>query len=112
MNFPDLVPDRMCKTDITVSIESEELDENGAPIIALDTVLKCFWQGKAQKVLDTQKKLIRISGNAYFNGDIAPDLAEITGGYVILFGEKREINRGFKARNLDGTVNYTKLEII
>lgn len=112
MKYPDLIPDAICKTDIHVYIEKEELTEDGAPIISIDKDLKCFYQGSAKKVLDSQKKSIVLSGEAYFNGDIAPDVVEITGGYVILFGEKREINRGFKARNLDGTVNYTRLEII
>lgn len=112
MKYPSLVPDKMCKTDIHVYIEDEGLTEDGAPIIALDKDLKCFWQGKSKKVLDIQKKSIMISGTAYFNGDIVPNLAEIVGGSVVLFGEKRNINQGFKARNLDGTVNYTKLEIV
>lgn len=36
----------------------------------------------------------------------------IISGHVIIFGRRREIARGTKARNLDGSVNYTKLEVI
>ena len=45
-------------------------------------------------------------------GDIAPSLAVISSGYVIVFGQKRQIYRGTKARNPNGTVNYTELELM
>lgn len=32
-------------------------------------------------------------------------------GYVMIFGRRREIVRGTKARNLDGSVNYTRLDV-
>ena len=47
-----------------------------------------------------------------FDGDIAPDMAVISGGTVEVFGEKRRIERGMKARNPDGSVNYTRLEVV
>lgn len=42
-------------------------------------------------------------------GEMASDLAVF--GHVIIFGRKRQIVRGTKARNLDGTVNYTRLDV-
>jgi hypothetical protein len=36
----------------------------------------------------------------------------IISGYVMIFGRRRKIVNGHKARNLDGSVNYTKLEVI
>jgi hypothetical protein len=36
----------------------------------------------------------------------------IISGYVVIFGRRRTIVNGCKARNLDGSVNYTKLEVI
>jgi hypothetical protein len=35
----------------------------------------------------------------------------IASGHVIIFGQKREIVKGTKARNLDGSVNYTRLDV-
>ena len=41
------------------------------------------------------------------------DTSEIViSGYVVIFGRRRKIVNGCKARNLDGSVNYTKLEVI
>lgn len=36
----------------------------------------------------------------------------IVSGYVVIFGRKRRITKGTKARNFDGTVNYTRLDVI
>jgi hypothetical protein len=37
---------------------------------------------------------------------------DIISGYVVLFGRQRKITNAFKARNFDGTVNYTRLDVI
>lgn len=112
MIYPSLIPDMVCNIDIHVCIEEEGLTEDGAPIKAIDKELKCFYESKARKILTNDKKTIQLSARAFFNGDIAPNLSEITGGKVVVFGETRVIYQGFKARNPDGTVNYTRLEII
>ena len=36
----------------------------------------------------------------------------IVSGYVVIFGRRRDIVCGCKARNLDGSVNYTRLDVI
>ena len=45
-------------------------------------------------------------------GDIAPGISVISDGEVKVFEGKRNIYKVEKARNPDGTVNYTKLELI
>ena len=112
MKYPELVPDRVCKTPVSICIEAEGITEDGAPMAALKADLKCNYQDKAKTILTAEKKLIEITGTALFNGDIAPDLPVISGGSITIFGEKRRIASGMKARNPDGTVNYTKLEVI
>ena len=46
-----------------------------------------------------------------FYGDIAPDVPVISCGVATVFGVERTIISGEKARNPDGTVNYTRLEL-
>ncbi|MDY2725679.1 MAG: hypothetical protein SOV36_02530 [Anaerostipes faecalis] len=112
MIWPELVPDFMCTTDIHVTIDSEEVGEEGQPIHLLDADLKCNYQDKGKRILTNEQKIVQITGSALFNGDIAPDIPVISGGTVRIFGIERGIAVGEKARNMDGTVNYTRLELI
>lgn len=112
MVYPSLVRKEDCKTDIKVVLYSEGTTEEGEPIIAFESDLKCNYQDKAKRVLTAEKVLIQLTGKAYFEGDIAPNLPVISGGQVIVFGETRLIYQGTKARNPNGSVNYTELEIM
>lgn len=110
MKYPSLVPPAVCRTDITLEIDSEDLDEDGAPVQAFAGTLKCNWQDGGKMELTGQQKFIRITGTAYFNGDICPSVSNITSGYGTVFGQRRPIAEGRKARNPDGTVNYTEVK--
>ena len=112
MKYPSLVPNSICKTDIVVTLSEEGITEDGAPISIGPLELKCNYQDSAKMVLSDQKKLVQISGRAYFNGDICPELPVISSGQVIVFGKTRDIMQGIKARNPDGTVNYTELILV
>lgn len=111
MKWPELVPDKYCKTEVRVVIFSENLTEDGAPQIVFDKVLKCNYQDKAKQVLNIQKQLITLTGTALFNNDIVPELPIIASGYVEVFGVKRTIYEGTKCRNPDGSVNYTRIDL-
>lgn len=137
MKYPNLVPKILCKTDIHIVIYGEGLTEEGEPIVMYDGNLKCNYQDSGKTVMTAEKKLVEITGTAYFPGDVCPKLDVITDGYAeikhkykLLSGPditpskslqpgkqdcittQRKILRGTKARNPDGTVNYTKLELI
>ena len=86
MKWPELIPKSMCQTDIHIRIDSEEIGEEGQPIV-------------------------QVTGSALFCGDIAPDVPVISCGVATVFGVERTIISGEKARNPDGTVNYTRLEL-
>ena len=112
MIYPKLVREKDCKTDIHVVLYGEGTTEDGEPIIALEEDLKCNYQDKAKRVLTAEKVLVQLTAKAYFVGDIAPNLAVISSGKINVFGETRNIYQGTKARNPDGTVNFTELEIM
>lgn len=109
MKYPNLVPDRVCRTPIKIVIDRDELNEDGDPVEAFKADLNCNWQDGAKTILTGEQKYIRITGKALFNGDICPDLPVIASGYGVVFGERRTICDGIKARNPDGTVNYTEV---
>lgn len=109
MKYPHLVPASVCKTPIRIVIEQEGLSEEGEPLTAFDQELKCNWQDGASTILTAEQKYVRITGKALFDGDICPDLPVISSGYGIIFGARRRICDGIKARNPDGSVNYTEV---
>ncbi|MDD3021462.1 MAG: hypothetical protein PHX61_10885 [Alphaproteobacteria bacterium] len=109
MKYPKLV--RTAKTPIHITIASEETNEFGERDHIVNGDFLCNYQGKAKTIFTSDKTAVVITGTALIDGDIAPDTGEITGGTVEIFGETREIYTGTKARNPDGTVNYTKLDL-
>lgn len=112
MKYPCLVPKRLCKTDIHLEIEREGLNEYGEPLEIVNYTGKCNYQDKARTVLTTEKKLVEISGSALFPGDICPQLSVISGGTAFIFDAERRVLEGRKARNPDGTVNFTEVLLI
>ena len=137
MKYPSLVPPHLCRTPAHVVIYGEGISEDGEPIKALEGDFKCNYQDGAKTILTKEQKYVEISGSALFNCDIAPEIPAISDGEAYIFlrymlypnerlkpdevlmpgtqnqiGRKRKILKGTKARNPDGSVNYTRLELI
>ena len=110
MKFPQLVPDRVCTTAVTV-YRTGGLNRDGSKKHIVIFEGKCFHSEKATQKLNAEKQLITLSGTALFNGDIAPD-SPIIDGYAEIGGMEYKIYSSEKAKNIDGTVNYTRLELI
>lgn len=111
MNYPRLVPDRVCTTPITVYREGG-LNKDGSPKRTVIYEGKCNYSEKTCQRMTADKQLITLNAVALFNGDIAPDADSITGEVYVLHGIHRRIYASQKGRNPDGTVNYTRLELI
>lgn len=109
--WPDLILPQFCTTDIVVKIESEELNENGTSKNTVEWSGKCNYQDKSKRVYSTDKSYVEITGTCLISGDIVPDFVVIPRGKAVVFGVEREIAQGMKARNPDGSVNYTKLDL-
>ena len=109
MTWPNLVQDWMCQTPITLVIEDEGLTEDGAPAEVFSAELLCNWQDGGKVELTPEQKYVRITGKALFPGDICPEVPVIAAGYGIVDGARRTIAYGSKARNADGSVNFTEV---
>lgn len=112
MKYPCLVKKSMCKTDITCEFEREGLNQYGEPLEMIKFTGKCNYQDKARTVFTAEKKTVQITGTALFPGDICPELPTISGGTAVIFGVKRRIEQGTKARNPDDSVNYTEVMLV
>ena len=110
MKFPRLVPDRVCTTAVTV-YRTDGLNRDGTKKRTVIFEGKCSYSEKSRQKLSAEKQLITLSGSALFNGDIAPD-SPIIDGYAEIGGREYKIYSSEKAKNVDGTVNYTRLELI
>ncbi len=113
MNYPCLVLKKDCTTPVVVTLYEEGVSRTGGPLICLDKAeLRGNYQDRAKTIFTKEKKEVTMTGSLYFRGDICPESPVISGGEVEIFGVKRQIVLGMKARNPDGTVNYTKLELM
>ncbi len=112
MKYPCLVPKRLCRTDIVLSFDREGLNEYGEPLEPLEYSGKCNYQDRARTVLTAEKKLVEITGTVLVPGDACPDLPVISGGSAVVFGVRRRILQGRKARNPDGSVNHTEVMLV
>lgn len=110
MKYPKLV--RMANTPCTVEIDAEEVGRYGARTHTVKIEAKCNYQSGGFTKVTADKQIITLSAKAYFDGDIAPDIPEITAGKCNVLGVSRDIYKGTKARNPDGSVNYTLLELV
>jgi hypothetical protein len=109
MKWVELVPDRICTTPIKVLFENG-LNEDGSP--HQETVFSgnCNYSEKAKTVFDGERKAVRLSAVALFNGDISP--GKDIEGCVEVGNTTRRIFSFSRGRNPDGTVNFTQLELI
>ena len=108
--WPCLVLPQYCKTSIKVTIECEDLNENGTPV-TVEWEGMCNYQDQSKRVYKDDKAVIEVVGICLIPGDIAKDLALLPSGKVAVNGIERNLIKGIKARNPDGTVNYTQLEL-
>lgn len=111
MIFPELIKKEYCNTNIKGKIYSEGIDKFGEPI-EYEFSNKCNYQSCCKTIFKDNTKLVQVTGKCFFNGDLIPELSEISSGEVEINGQTRKINLGTKARNLDGTVNFTVLELL
>ena len=112
MKYPCLIPQRLCRTDVNIVLEQEGVTEYGEPLPTYNYIGKCNYQDKAKTVYTAEKKLVQITGSILIPGDICPELPVISSGRAVVHGVERNILQGSKARNPDGTVNFTEVLLV
>ena len=84
----------------------------GEPLQTITWKGKCNYQDKARTVYTAEKKLIQITGTVLISNDPCPEIPVISSGTAEIMGVKRQIVQGMKARNPDGSVNFTEVLLI
>ena len=112
MKWPELVPDTICSTPMTVRLDAEGINEDGSPKSGRIIDAMCNFQQKSKWSMDAERRLVQVQATAMFNGDIAPDMDTLSGTASVNSGAIWTIHASSRARNPDGTVNYTCLELV
>lgn len=110
MQWPALVPPAVCRVPITLTL-TDGIGEDGAPKVAQTISAACNYNGAGGWSVDERRQMVRYTATALLPGDIAPGLPRLTGWAEVL-GCRLVIHAADRARNPDGTVNYTRLELM
>lgn len=110
MKYPNLVSRWACKTPVVVRLVGE-IGEDGAPVEHEPIQTLCSYSEQQRQVLDAQRQLVTLNGCLLFCGDLAPDCPELS-GTVEVYDKRWNIYKASRGRNPDGSVNFTKLEVM
>lgn len=111
MRWPSLIKGFAQSTPVSVTVDAEGVDEDGAPIEGATWSGTANWQDASGIVFTKDRVEVDVRATLYIDGDPFPAVPWITGGIVEAFDGVREIVRGSKGRNPDGTVNFTRLDL-
>jgi len=109
MKWPRLVREADSRTEAVVTIKSNDPNSRGKYEVLFQDNLNCNLTIEAKRILTRDKRTVDIQAVALFNGDILPGHEPIVNGTLTAHGIEYSIHEGTKARNPDGTVNYTRL---
>lgn len=112
MKYPKLVRKCDCKIPVEIHFYIDDLNEDGQQIEINVLNAKCNYQEESKNDITDKSNISRGIGKIYFHDDIIPNYENINDGYVVILGNKRQIQKVIKSRNPDGTVNYLRLDVI
>lgn len=108
--YPKLV--RIAATPAHITLRSAEPSGYNERETLLDGDFLCNFQAGGGVAFDAQKQRIQLSGVLLLDGDICPEHHAPADGSAIVGGTLYSIVNVRKCRNPDGTVNYTRLEVV
>lgn len=112
MKYPKLVPPSVCKTKIMVTINRDEIGEYGESEVQQVGSFYCNYQATSKRIYTSDTSYIQLSGIALLDGDAFDMGSNPSDGEAVITGRTFRIHSVSKMRNPDGSVNYTKVELI
>lgn len=110
MKYPKLVLPHTCTTEVTVMLTGDN-NENGEAAVVKEIRTKCSRQTKVQNVQQGERYVQKLKTILLFDGALDEEDSQLKGYVIFAVDCKINILSGFMARNPDGSVNYTKLEL-
>ena len=105
-------PTHLLNADCVAKLNLEGLNEQGAPEAALTWSGKVIFFEKSRTTMTADQRIVRLEGQVIAKGDIAPSLEVISDGEVSVRGRTYKLYRSERARNPDGSVHHTVLELV
>ena len=105
-------PNSLLNTKCTVKLNMEGLNEQGEPDAALTWQGKVIFFEKSKTVMTADNRIVSLEGRVIIKGDIAPNIEVIADGEVSVLGRTYQVYRSERARNPDGSVHHTVLELM
>lgn len=112
MKYPKLVQPFTCTTAVTVTLTGDN-DEQGESTVFKTIKTHCNRQLTVHNVQEGDRYVQKQKTVLLFDGALAEQDAQLKGYVSFAVDCKNKINilSGFMARNPDGSVNYTRLEL-
>lgn len=105
-------PNHLLNTLCIAKLNADGLNEQGEPTAALTWEGKVIFFDKSRTTVTADNRIIRLEGRVIAKGDIAPSLEVISDGEVSVMGRTYVVYRSERARNPDGSVHHTVLELM
>ena len=95
-----------------IALNASGISEYGEELPSVTYSGRCYFSEKRKRVYDAEKNLIQLEGQVFIPGDIAPTLSEACTGTITVNGTEYTVYAVKRARNQDGSVHHTILELI
>lgn len=109
MRWPRLALPFVHSTQVEATVDADGIDEDGAPVVGATWSGLCNWQDSTATRFSRDRADMEVSATLYVGGDPFPGLWAVGTGTVTVNGEQRRIAKVGKARNPDGSVNFTTI---
>lgn len=105
-------PIHLLRTPCVVTLNTEGLNEQGEPEAEFTWSGKSIFSEKSKTVVTADNRIVRLEARVILKGDIAPQIEVISDGTVQIGAKTYTIYRSERARNPDGSIHHTTLELM
>jgi hypothetical protein len=98
--------------EIVLEINGEGITQNGEQNVGVTYTGKCFFEEKGKTIFKPDGQSISLIGFVTIGADVAPNIEILSGTVKVNGGNEYTIYTGKRSRNPDGSVLFTRLELM